>query len=170
MTKETLQTLRRVALCVGLMLPLASTEAVTFPTTPTITIPGAGTAPSSATATLILTCGLPTAAATGGTAGSSTGSSSCTCSQTPGNGASTCTCNSSGGASTSGSAATGAFGFSWSTNTPDELITELQNAGGCAQAKALIETNSGRSGGACSLTSAGTVVPILYSCDITTSP
>jgi hypothetical protein len=168
MMNETPQTLRRVALCVGLLLPLASAQALTLPTPPTLPTLGTGTTASSATATLILTCDLPTAAAPGSTPSSSSGSSSCICS---GTGSVTCSCTSSG-ASSSGSAATGAFSFSASAKTPGDLITQLQNADSCAQAKALIETNSGHSSGACSLTSAGSVAPIVYSCDIkgTTTP
>jgi len=154
----------------ALLLPFCTAQAVTLPSF-TGSFPGSSTG-SDSTATLILVCNLPQsgAASSGGTTPVPGDAGSC--SQT-GSGSVSCTCLSgtTGGASaTQGGSSTVAFTFSASSNTRATLLTSLRSADSCAEAKALIEAGSGRTGSACTLTSGGSLAPILYTCDVAGEP
>ncbi|AFL72102.1 hypothetical protein Thivi_0010 [Thiocystis violascens DSM 198] len=164
MNQEMRQTSMCAVLCAILLLPLTAAQAQTIPYFAGAwsgSTAGTSNTASSTTATLILTCGLPGASSSNP---SSTASGNCTCTET-GSGSVSCSCASgTGNAPAVGTA--GSFSFSASSNTPEALLDKVSAADNCAEAKALIESNSGRSGGACSMISADSLAPLLFVCDI----
>jgi hypothetical protein len=137
-------------------------------------LPGSGST-AGPRATIVIRCNAGCRHGNGGmTEGEqdagSAGSGSCVCSES-GSGATSCSCTANGpraAVTTRTASPEPAWGFEASSNVADDgvLIDLLENAAGCADAKARLEA----AGGDCELGSAGSPPDALYSCEVPGSP